>query len=68
MRSTRDIYDEYRIPPWLQLHQLRVAAVGKMVCEGLGVGRVIGNIVYAFTKENSIFRSDDSGQAWKKVF
>jgi len=36
MRSTRDIYDEYRIPPWLQLHQLRVAAVGKMVCEGLG--------------------------------
>ena len=34
MRTPRDIYAEYHIPPWLQLHQLRVAAVGKMVCEG----------------------------------
>lgn len=31
MRTVVDIYEEYRIPPWLQMHQLRVAAVGKMV-------------------------------------
>lgn len=32
MRTVGDIYEAYRIPPWLQEHQLRVAAVGKMVC------------------------------------
>jgi hypothetical protein len=36
MRRTRELYEEYRIPPWLQLHQLRVAAVGRMVSENLG--------------------------------
>lgn len=30
----RDIYEKYQVPPWLQLHQLRVAAVGKMVAQG----------------------------------
>lgn len=29
----REIYGKYQIPPWLQLHQVRVAAVGKMVAE-----------------------------------
>ncbi len=33
MHTPREIYEKYRIPPWLQLHQLRVAAVGKMVAE-----------------------------------
>lgn len=33
MRTPVDIYEAYKIPPWLQLHQLRVAAVGKMVCD-----------------------------------
>jgi hypothetical protein len=33
MRTAREIYDEYNIMPSLQLHQLRVAAVGKLVCE-----------------------------------
>ncbi len=28
-----EIYDSYRIMPGLQLHQLRVAAVGKTVCD-----------------------------------
>lgn len=27
----RDIYEKYQVPPWLQLHQVRVAAVGKTV-------------------------------------
>lgn len=35
MRTTREIYEHYRIPPWLQTHQLRVAAVGKMVADSL---------------------------------
>ncbi|MBI4087904.1 HD domain-containing protein [Candidatus Kaiserbacteria bacterium] len=33
MRTPRDIYKEYKLVPALQLHQLRVAAVGKAVCE-----------------------------------
>ena len=35
MRTVQEIYDEYRIPPWLQLHQLRVAAVGKIVAQSM---------------------------------
>jgi hypothetical protein len=33
MRTVSEIYEHYRIPPWLQMHQLRVAAVGKTVAE-----------------------------------
>ena len=32
VRTAQDIYDAYRIMPNLQLHQLRVAAVGKVIC------------------------------------
>ena len=35
MRTAREIYREYKIMPSLQLHQLRVAAVGKFICEHL---------------------------------
>ena len=35
MRTAAEIYETYHIPPWLQLHQLRVAAVGKMVVESI---------------------------------
>lgn len=44
MRTPVEIYEEYRIPPWLQLHQLRVAAVGKLTAEsipGVDVAAVI---------------------------
>ena len=34
--TAREIYERYQIPPWLQLHQLRVAAVGRMVAEARG--------------------------------
>lgn len=37
MLGIRDIYAQYQVPPWLQLHQLRVAAAGKMVAESLPV-------------------------------
>jgi len=33
MRTAQDIYTAYRIMPNLQQHQLRVAAVGKMICD-----------------------------------
>lgn len=29
--TVKEIYERYQVPPWLQLHQVRVAAVGKMV-------------------------------------
>ena len=32
MGTVRDVYEQYKIMPNLQLHQLRVAAVGKYVC------------------------------------
>ncbi len=37
MRTPATIYDEYRIMSGLQLHQLRVAAVGKTICESLTI-------------------------------
>lgn len=33
MKEVQEIYDAYRIPPGLQEHQLRVAAVARTVCE-----------------------------------
>ena len=33
MRTSREIYEKYNIMLALQLHQLRVAAVGKFICE-----------------------------------
>src|SRR3989338_7998938 len=33
MKTPREIYAAYTIMPSLQMHQLRVAAVGKLICE-----------------------------------
>ena len=33
MSTAREIYDTYQVPPWLQEHQVRVAAVGKIIAE-----------------------------------
>src|SRR3989344_9124015 len=33
MKTPRQIYAEYKIMPSLALHQLRVAAVGKLICD-----------------------------------
>ncbi len=35
MKTPREIYAQYTIMPSLQLHQLRVAAVAKMICDNL---------------------------------
>lgn len=37
MRIITDIYQEYNIMPQLQLHQLRVAAVAKQICDSLEI-------------------------------
>jgi hypothetical protein len=37
MRKITDIYDEYKIMPNLQMHQLRVTAVAKQICESLSI-------------------------------
>src|SRR3989344_4156673 len=34
MKTPREIYAAYKTMPALQLHQLRVAAVGKLICDG----------------------------------
>lgn len=33
MRTPLEIYEKYRVPSWLQMHQLRVAAVGAMLAD-----------------------------------
>lgn len=37
MRKITEIYEEYKIMPHLQMHQLMVAAVAKQVCESLDI-------------------------------
>jgi len=36
MKTLQEIYAEYNVMPSLQLHQLRVAAVAKIICDNLG--------------------------------
>ena len=44
MRTAQDIYDAYRIMPNLQLHQLRVAAAGKIIADHFS-GTLDGNAI-----------------------
>ncbi len=37
MRTAAEIYEAYRIPPWLQEHQYRVAAVGALIARAAGI-------------------------------
>lgn len=48
MSSTpQEVYGRYRIMPNLQLHQLRVAAVGKMVCGSFDAPLDTGDVILA---------------------
>lgn len=47
MKTAQDIYREYKIMPALQLHQLRVAAVGKSVCDSLKIPVHTNDVVLA---------------------
>ena len=60
MRTAEDVYREYRIMPSLQLHQLRVAAVGKLICDGFRKPINTQNVVLAclFHDMGNIIKSD----------
>ena len=47
MKTIRQIYDDYKIMPILQEHQLRVAAVGKLICKSLNNPVDIDGVVQA---------------------
>ena len=47
MRTPREIYAEFKIMPNLQLHQLRVAAVGKLISEHFTVPVNVRDVVLA---------------------
>lgn len=60
VRTPAEIYSEYRIMPGLQMHQLRVAAVGKTVCDSLKVPIDSDAVVTAclFHDMGNIIKSD----------
>jgi len=47
MRTPREIYTAYKIMPNLQLHQLRVAAVGKLICDNFTHPLKKGDVILA---------------------
>lgn len=60
MKTAQEIYTEYNILPTLQLHQLRVAAVGKMLCEHSEETLNIHDVITAclFHDMGNIIKSD----------
>ena len=47
MRKITDIYSEYKIMPQLQMHQIRVTAVAKQICESLSISIDIDIVIRA---------------------
>jgi hypothetical protein len=76
-RSIQDIYAQYTIPPQLQLHQRRVAAVGKLVAEAhdIDVTTVVtacllhdmGNIIKFKLDRFPEFLEPEGKDYWEKV-
>ncbi len=62
MKTPREIYAAYKIMPNLQLHQLRVAAVGKRIAESAPYALDVNSIVLAslFHDMGNIIKSDFS--------
>ena len=60
MRTPREIYEEYKIMPNLQLHQLRVAAVAKSVCDAFDQQVSANDVILAclFHDMGNILKSD----------
>jgi hypothetical protein len=79
MRTVTDIYEEYRIMKNLQLHQLRVAAVGKLLCDNLalpiktedvilgGLFHDMGNIIKFDLAQFLEFRKPEGVEYWQTV-
>lgn len=78
MRKITDIYSEYKIMPHLQMHQLRVAAVAKQICESFDIEvdkqsviiacllHDMGNLIKA-KLENKLFpMTDEEIMYWEK--
>jgi hypothetical protein len=60
MKTIKQIYEEYKIMPGLQLHQLRVASVAKIICENFDQKIDTENIVLAclFHDMGNIIKSE----------
>lgn len=60
MRTVQEIYDAYRIMPWLQEHQLRVAATASLIAQNLTVAIDTESVVLAclFHDMANIIKSD----------
>ncbi len=79
MRTPADIYAEYKIMPSLQLHQLRVAAVAKLICDNLDkpidernvvlacLFHDMGNIIKSDLTKFPDFRADKGLEYWEGV-
>jgi 5'-deoxynucleotidase YfbR-like HD superfamily hydrolase len=79
MRTPLDIYAQYNIMKNLQEHQLRVAAVGKMLCDHLalpvrtddvilaGLFHDMGNIIKFDLSKFPEFRKPEGVEYWQKV-
>ena len=79
MRTLRQIYAEYKIMPSLQLHQLRVASVGKLICENVskpvnadyvilaGLFHDMGNIIKSDLKYFPDFVKPEGIEYWQKI-
>ena len=79
MKTAQEVYGHYDIMPALQLHQLRVAAVAKLVAEALetkvNTNHIVlaclfhdmGNIIKMDLKKFPEFRADKGEEVWKKI-
>jgi len=47
MRTISEIYEEYKISPWLQEHMLRVASVAKIICDSSDIDLDNNHIISA---------------------
>lgn len=80
MRTVVEIYEEYRIAPWLQLHQLRVTAIARFLAEripGTHIDTVVqaalfhdmGNVLkFDFTSDLLLSYVQEKGvEYWKEI-
>jgi hypothetical protein len=78
MRTVEQIYKKYKIPLGIQLHQLRVAAVAKTICENRGnvdtknvvtacIFHDMGNIIKAKLELFPEFLEPEGFEYWKSI-
>ena len=79
MRTVQQIYNEYRLMPTLQLHQLRVAGVAKIIADSFN-GEIdkesivlaclfhdMGNIIKFDLKNFPEYNQPEGIEYWQKV-